>query len=92
LLSELGSTAPVADLGTGGNGEAGAADAGDAGHDDQSRVWRLCSMAPLTALDGQRLLETADPVERLTLLSELCDALSGDLFQLLGGDAGPDSQ
>jgi Lon protease-like protein len=74
LLSELGSPAPVvADLGA------------DDGADDGSRLWRLCEMAPLTALDSQRLLETSNPGDRLVLLTELCDALSGDLTQLLGG-------
>jgi hypothetical protein len=85
LMSELGSPAPViADLGaaTGvGSGVDGAADAG-------ARLWRLCAAAPLTALDGQRLLEEAGPGARLALLTELCDALAGDLSQLLGGAPG----
>jgi uncharacterized protein len=88
LLSELGSAAPVADLGSTGDGGHGSG----AGPGDQDPVWRLCAMAPLGALDGQRLLETADPVDRLTLLVELCDALAGDLYLLLGGDRGPASQ
>jgi uncharacterized protein len=82
LASELGSAAPVSDLGGGGaGGPGGEGVEGEAERD----VWRLCSLAPLTALDGQRLLETADPGERLTLLGELCDALAGDLFLLLRG-------
>jgi len=74
LLSELGSPAPVvADLGAGGSG------AGDG-----ARLWRLCDKAPLAALDRQRLLETEDPGARLRLLTALCEAMSGDLSQLLG--------
>jgi Lon protease-like protein len=77
LMSELGSPAPVvADLGASTN--AGA---------EGSRLWRLCAMAPVTALDGQRLLETDDPGARLTLLTDLCEALAVDLSRLLG--AGP---
>jgi hypothetical protein len=45
-------------------------------------------MAPLTALDDQKLLETDDAGERLGLLVELCEALSGDLSQLLGRGPG----
>jgi hypothetical protein len=52
-------------------------------------VWRLCDRAPLTALDSQRLLEVDDRAGRLALLSEQCDALAGDLVQLLGGGPGP---
>jgi Lon protease-like protein len=78
LLSELGSPAPVvADLGDPTDG------------DEAARVWRLCQMAPLTALDGQRLLEADDVASRLTLLSELCEALAGDLLLLLGAGPGP---
>jgi Lon protease-like protein len=76
LLSELGSPAPVvADLGAPGPGT------------DGTRLWRLCSMAPLTALDGQRLLEAGDGRQRLTLLTDLCEARAVDLSRLLG--AGP---
>ena len=42
-------------------------------------------MAPLTALDGQRLLETDDQGARLLLLSELCEDLARDMVHLLGG-------
>jgi Lon protease-like protein len=83
LLSELGSAAPVADLGDGTatEGEAGATEA-------ETRLWRLCTLAPLTALDGQRLLEAVDHGDRLTLLTELCGALAEDLSLLLGGGPG----
>jgi Lon protease-like protein len=75
LVSELGGPAPVvSDLG-----------AGIAGDEVGQRLWRLCTMAPLTALDGQRLLETDDQRARLLLLRELCDALARDMVQLLGG-------
>jgi Lon protease-like protein len=79
LMSELGAPAPVvADLG-----------AGTEADDDGARLWRLCAMAPLTALDGQRLLETDDQGDRVRLLIELCEARAGDLSQLLGGGPGP---
>jgi Lon protease-like protein len=78
LLSEMGRAAPVMeDLGA------------DTGGTDEERVWRLCAMAPLTALDGQRLLATVGVGPRLELLTELCTALAGDLTLLLGGDPGP---
>ena len=77
LMSELGSPAPVvADLGASTDGGA-----------EGWRLWRLCAMAPVTALDGQRLLETEDPGARLSLLTDLCEALAVDLSRLLG--AGP---
>jgi Lon protease-like protein len=75
LLSELGVPAPVvADLGAG------------AGAEDDGRLWRLCRMAPLTVLDGQHLLETDAPGDRLTLLAELCEGRADDLAGLLGGE------
>ncbi|HVC71914.1 MAG TPA: LON peptidase substrate-binding domain-containing protein [Acidimicrobiales bacterium] len=77
LLSELGSPAPVV------------ADLGGGGGDVEQRLWRLCAMAPLTAFDSQRILETDDPETRVALLTASCEALSGDLTALLGGDAGP---
>jgi Lon protease-like protein len=77
LLSELGEAAPVlADLG---------AEAADGTGADGGRLWRLCAAAPLTPLDGQRLLETDDSAGRCQRLIELCEALSGDLSLLLGG-------
>jgi Lon protease-like protein len=80
LLSELGSPAPVVD-------DLGASDESAAAG---SRLWRLCTMAPVTALDGQRLLETEDPGARLTLLTELCEALALDLSRLLGAGPAPE--
>jgi Lon protease-like protein len=78
LLSELGRPAPVLeDLGA------------DSGQPDQDGVWRLCAMAPFTALDAQRLLATVGTGPRLELLIELCTALAGDLTLLLGRDPGP---
>jgi Lon protease-like protein len=85
LLSELGSPAPVADLGDGAEGEVGATEG-------ETRLWRLCTLAPLTALDGQRLLEAVDHGDRLTLLTELCVALAEDLSLLLGGGPGAGGQ
>ena len=74
LASELGSPTPVV------------ADLGEGGGDFEQRLWRLCTMAPLTAHDGQRILEADDPGRRMALLIELCQALSGDLSALLGRD------
>lgn len=77
LLSELGAPAPVV------------ADLGAAAEDDVEgeRLWRLCAMAPLTALDAQKLLESADDRSRAALLTELCLAMATDLALLLGGGA-----
>jgi hypothetical protein len=52
---------------------------------DGGRVWRLCEMAPVTAIDSQKLLEADAAADRLALLSEMCEALAADLFLLLGG-------
>jgi len=48
--------------------------------------WQLCDMAPLVSLDLQRLLETADLRERVTLLDELCTAMAGDVVGLLSDE------
>lgn len=77
LMSELGAPAPVmadpaANPVTGSSGDGG-------------RVWRLCEMAPVTAIDSQKLLEADAAADRLALLSEMCEALAADLFLLLGG-------
>jgi hypothetical protein len=45
--------------------------------------WQLCDMAPLASLDLQRLLVAEDLEARMRLLSELCDAMSGDVIGLL---------
>jgi uncharacterized protein len=83
LMSELGAEAPVvADPPTAAS--AAAANGSDGGR----RLWRLCQLAPVTALDSQKLLEAADGGARLCLLSEMCEALAGDLSQLLGGPPG----
>jgi uncharacterized protein len=71
LLSELGRPAPVVELGEGDDGE--------------GRLWRLCARAPLTPLDGQRLLEAYDGATRATMLVELAEARAADLMGLLGG-------
>jgi len=47
--------------------------------------WQLCDMAPLAALDLQRLLVAEDLEARMRLLAELCDAMSGDVTGLLAG-------
>ncbi len=51
--------------------------------DAEQAAWRLCALAPVNPLDGQRLLEIDDPGERLAHLADLCDALAGDLSGLL---------
>jgi Lon protease-like protein len=89
LMSELGSAAPVmAELDGGDGGGASDGAGGGAGDDDDGRLWRLCAMAPVTALDSQRLLEAAHPADRVALLGDLCEALAGDLSALLGRGPG----
>ena len=52
--------------------------------DDPAEIlWRLCAAAPCNQMDGQQLLETNDPTERLVLLSELCADLGDDLSRML---------
>jgi len=57
----------------------------DLGDDPVTRAWLLCALAPLTPLDGQRLLEQAEEAERLDALVELCEARSDDLSRMLAG-------
>lgn len=78
LLSELGETPP---MGT----------AVELGEDLDAAAWRLCALCPVTAHDGQRLLETEGTAERLRLVSSLADDVSEDLTRLLaeGGPPGP---
>ena len=54
--------------------------------DDDDVGWQLCDMAPLTSLDQQRLLMADGLEERMGLLVELCEAMSGDVIGLLSGD------
>ncbi|HTT87063.1 MAG TPA: LON peptidase substrate-binding domain-containing protein [Acidimicrobiales bacterium] len=75
LLSELGRPAPVLPE---------ALEDTDAG----ARLWRLCAVAPLTALDGQRLLEAPGPAARVARLVELAEARAEDLAALLGAGGG----
>jgi uncharacterized protein len=72
LLSEMGEGAPLpTDVPWGDTGEVAA--------------WRLCALAPLNALDRQRLLEIDVPSERLELLTGLLTELSDDYARVLGG-------
>jgi len=48
-------------------------------------AWQLCDMAPLVSLDLQRLLTAGDLEARMRLLTDLCDAMSGDVIGLLSG-------
>jgi Lon protease-like protein len=51
--------------------------------------WQLCDMAPLASLDLQRLLVAEGLEARMRLLSDLCDAMTGDVIGLLaGGEVG----
>ena len=56
--------------------------------DPEGIGWQLCDMAPLTALDLQRLLEAEGLHSRMLLLEALCDAMAGDVVGLLSGDGG----
>lgn len=47
--------------------------------DVHAALWQLAALAPLNPVDHQRLLETADPEERLALLTTLAQD-AGDLF------------
>ncbi len=51
-------------------------------------AWQLCSLAPLSLYDAQRLLETSDPEHRLAQLRDVCEAISQMAIALLeSGDA-----
>ena len=54
--------------------------------EDDDVGWQLCDMAPLASLDQQRLLMADGLEERMGLLGELCEAMSGDVIGLLSGD------
>ncbi len=74
LLSELGDVAALpSDL--------------DLGDDLEVASWRLCALAPVGELDGQRLLETDDASERLALLGELLAEVALDATRLLATEA-----
>ena len=51
--------------------------------DEEDVGWQLCDMAPLTALDLQRLLATEGLMTRMLLLTELCDAMAEDVTGML---------
>ena len=51
--------------------------------DEEDVGWQLCDMAPLTALDLQRLLATEGLMTRMLLLTELCDAMAEDVTRML---------
>lgn len=54
----------------------------------EAALWQLCSIAPVSAFDSQRLLELDDPASRARLLTTLMDQLADDLARLLTqGDA-----
>ena len=59
--------------------------------DEDAVGWQLCDMAPLVSIDLQRLLVAECLEDRMGLLVELCDAMSGDVIGLLSGD-GPDGR
>jgi hypothetical protein len=53
--------------------------------DDDPEVasWQLCTEAPLTMFDAQRLLSAPGTAERLALLLELTQAMELDLHRML---------
>ncbi|HUZ08833.1 MAG TPA: LON peptidase substrate-binding domain-containing protein [Acidimicrobiales bacterium] len=51
--------------------------------DGAGRMWELCTAAPLSVFDRQRLLESEDPLARLRLLIELCEEMAEDVTRLL---------
>lgn len=61
---------------------------GSADTDADTDAWRLCAMAPFTALDRQRLLEESDTAARLEQLCALSDETALDLERLLATGAG----
>jgi uncharacterized protein len=72
LLAEQGGAPPIApDL------------ALDGGGDVDRAAWQLCSEAPLSAYDAQRLLAAEGAPERLRLLAELMEELELDLQRML---------
>ncbi len=59
-----------------------------ADEDDDLAAWKLCALAPFTALDRQQLLETSDTVDRMDLLCKLSDEMALDLERLLATGTG----
>jgi len=57
------------------------------GDDLEIAGWRLCAVAPVGALDSQRLLEIDDGAERMGLLARLMDEVAGDATLLLSTEA-----
>jgi uncharacterized protein len=55
----------------------------DGGGDVDRAAWQLCSVAPLSAYDAQRLLTAEDAPQRLRLLAELMEELELDLHRML---------
>jgi uncharacterized protein len=55
----------------------------DGGGDIDRAAWQLCSVAPLSAYDAQRLLAAEDAPERLRLLADLMEELELDLHRML---------
>ena len=85
LLSELGRSALTPDeIGSAAPGGPGTA----SGDDADMAAWKLCAMAPVTALDRQHLLETSDRADRMAMLCELTDEMARDLERLLASGTG----
>ncbi len=59
---------------------------------DEAAGWQLCALAPLNLIDRQRLLVCTDTGSRMTLLRELCTAMSDDVVSLLAGGLGGDPE
>jgi Lon protease-like protein len=64
----------------------------DGAGDPDAAAWQLCAAAPVSPYDAQRLLATAAPRLRATLLTELMDELELDLHRLLASAAASDSE
>jgi uncharacterized protein len=78
LHSELGRPSPVVEPSVSGEPE-----------DTEAAIWRLCETAPLGPMDRQRLLETDQLNERVSILTGLTTEVAEDLHRLLsaGGDS-----
>lgn len=60
----------------------------DLGDGAEERLWRLCDLAPLSALDRQTLLEADGATARADHLVALAEAAVDDLTRLLAGAMG----
>jgi Lon protease-like protein len=79
LLSELGETPALS----------GDIDfASEFSSDPDAAMWFLCSIAPVSAFDSQRLLDAATAADRMAMLCSLCVEVGDDLTRLLAEGRG----